>query len=144
MRAGDVLTVLAGETIPADGTILEGRTSIDQSVMTGESIPVDKKEGDTVTSGTTNRFGTFSMRADRACGDSSLQRMIRLAEEADANKAPIVSLADRWATWLVAAALLCALLIWLFTGEFVRAVTALVVFCPCAFILATQIGRAHV
>lgn len=137
VRAGDVLTVLAGETIPADGTILEGQTFIDQSVMTGESIPVDKKEGDTVTSGTTNRFGTFSMRADRACGDSSLQRMIRLAEEADANKAPIVSLADRWATWLVAAALLCALLIWLFTGEFVRAVTALVVFCPCAFILAT-------
>ena len=127
----------AGETIPADGTILEGRTSIDQSVMTGESIPVDKKEGDEVTSGTTNRFGTFSMRADRACGDSSLQRMIRLAEEADANKAPIVSLADRWATWLVVVALLCALLIWLFTGEFVRAVTALVVFCPCAFILAT-------
>ena len=137
VRAGDVLTVLAGETIPADGTILEGRTSIDQSVMTGESIPADKKEGDTVTSGTTNRFGTFSMRADRACGDSSLQRMIRLAEEADANKAPIVSLADRWATWLVAAALLCALLIGFFTGEFVRAVTALVVFCPCAFILAT-------
>ncbi|WP_299302481.1 cation-translocating P-type ATPase [uncultured Fretibacterium sp.] len=137
VRAGDVLTVFAGEMIPADGTILEGRTSIDQSVMTGESIPVDKKEGDTVTSGTTNRFGTFSMRADRACGDSLLQRMIRLAEEADANKAPIVSLADRWATWLVAAALLCALLIWLFTGEFVRAVTALVVFCPCAFILAT-------
>ena len=137
VRAGDVLTVFAGETIPADGTILEGRTSIDQSVMTGESIPVDKKEGDTVTSGTTNRFGTFSMRADRACGDSSLQRMIRLAEEADANKAPIVSLADRWATWLVAVALLCALLIGFFTGEFVRAVTALVVFCPCAFILAT-------
>ena len=73
VRAGDVLTVLAGETIPADGTILEGQTSIDQSVMTGESIPVDKKEGDTVTSGTTNRFGTFSMRADRACGDSSLR-----------------------------------------------------------------------
>ena len=137
VRAGDVLTVLAGETIPADGTILEGRTSIDQSVMTGESIPVDKKEGDAVTSGTTNQFGTFSMRADRACGDSSLQRMIRLAEEADANKAPIVSLADRWATWLVAVALLCALLIGFFTGEFVRAVTALVVFCPCAFILAT-------
>ena len=137
VQAGDVLTVLAGETIPADGTILEGRTSIDQSVMTGESIPVDKKEGDAVTSGTTNQFGTFSMRADRACGDSSLQRMIRLAEEADANKAPIVSLADRWATWLVAVALLCALLIGFFTGEFVRAVTALVVFCPCAFILAT-------
>ena len=137
VQAGDILTVLAGETIPADGTILEGRTSIDQSVMTGESIPVDKKEGDAVTSGTTNQFGTFSMRADRACGDSSLQRMIRLAEEADANKAPIVSLADRWATWLVAIALLCALLIGFFTGEFVRAVTALVVFCPCAFILAT-------
>lgn len=137
VREGDILTVLAGETIPVDGTILEGRTSIDQSVMTGESIPVDKGEGDSVTSGTINRFGTFSMRADRVCGDSSLQRMIRLAEEADENKAPIVSLADAWATWLVVAALACALLTWLLTGEFVRAVTVLVVFCPCAFILAT-------
>lgn len=137
VQVGDVLSVLAGETIPVDGTILEGETSIDQSVMTGESIPVDKKAGDRVTSGTINQFSTFTMRADAVSMDSSLQRMVRLAEEAEENKAPIVTAADRWATWLVVIALSCAVLTWIFTGEFMRAVTVLVVFCPCAFILAT-------
>ncbi|MCR4668743.1 MAG: heavy metal translocating P-type ATPase, partial [Clostridia bacterium] len=135
--AGDTLIVLAGETVPVDGTILEGSTSIDQSVMTGESIPVDKQAGDTVSSGTVNQFSTFTMRADAVSTDSSLQRMIRLAEEAEENKAPIVTAADRWATWLVIIALSCAALTWILTGEFMRAVTVLVVFCPCAFILAT-------
>ena len=137
VQAGDILSVLAGETIPVDGTILEGETSIDQSVMTGESIPVDKKAGDKVSSGTINQFSTFTMRADAVSTDSSLQRMVRLAEEAEENKAPIVTAADRWATWLVVIALSCAVLTWIFTGEFMRAVTVLVVFCPCAFILAT-------
>ena len=134
---GDILTVIAGETIPVDGIILTGETSIDQSVMTGESIPVDKKAGDSVTSGTINQFGTFEMKATRECRDSSLQRMIKLAEEADANKAPIVSLADKWATWMVIAALAISVLTGIVTGEIIRAVTVLVVFCPCAFILAT-------
>ena len=137
VKVGDTLRVLAGETIPVDGTVLEGTTSIDQSVMTGESIPVDKSAGDTVSSGTVNQFGTFTMRADSLSEDSSLQRMVRLAEEAEENKAPIVTAADRWATWLVVIALTCAALTWLFTGQFMRAVTVLVVFCPCAFILAT-------
>ena len=137
VRIGDIVTVIAGETIPVDGTILTGETSIDQSVMTGESIPVDKKAGDTVSSGTVNQFGTFTMRADATSGDSSLQRMIRLAEEAEENKAPIVTAADKWATWLVVIALSCAVITWIVTGEFMRAVTVLVVFCPCAFILAT-------
>ena len=137
VRVGDVLSVLAGETVPVDGTILEGETSIDQSVMTGESIPVDKTVGDTVSSGTINQFGTFTMRADSVSADSSLQRMVRLAEEAEENKAPIVTAADRWATWLVVIALSCAVITWIVTGEFMRAVTVLVVFCPCAFILAT-------
>ena len=137
VQAGDVLSVLAGETIPVDGTILEGETSIDQSVMTGESIPVDKKAGDKVSSGTINQFSTFTMRADAVSTDSSLQRMVRLAQEAEENKAPIVTAADRWATWLVVIALSCAVLTWIITGEFMRAVTVLVVFCPCAFILAT-------
>ena len=137
VRVGDVLNVFAGETIPVDGTILEGETSIDQSVMTGESIPVDKAAGDKVFSGTINQFSTFTMRADAVSTDSSLQRMVRLAEEAEKNKAPIVTAADRWATWLVVIALTCAILTWIFTGEFMRAVTVLVVFCPCAFILAT-------
>ena len=137
VRVGDVMSVLAGESVPVDGTILEGETSIDQSVMTGESIPVDKKPGDTVSSGTMNQYSTFTMRADAVSTESSLQRMVRLAEEAEENKAPIVTAADRWATWLVVIALSCAVLTWIFTGEFKRAVTVLVVFCPCAFILAT-------
>jgi heavy metal translocating P-type ATPase len=98
---------------------------------------VDKSAGDTVSSGTVNQFGTFTMRADSLSEDSSLQRMVRLAEEAEENKAPIVTAADRWATWLVVIALTCAVLTWIFTGQFMRAVTVLVVFCPCAFILAT-------
>lgn len=92
-----------------------------------------------VASGTVNRYGTFTMRAGKVSGDSSLQRMICLAEEAEENKVPIVTLADKWAPGLVVVALLCAIAIWVFTGEFMRAVTALVVFCPCAFILATPV-----
>ena len=137
VKAGDLLSVLAGETIPVDGTIINGETSIDQSVMTGESIPVDKKAGDTVSSGTMNQYGVFTMRADSVSSDSSLQRMIKLAKEAEENKAPIVTAADKWATWLVVIALSCAVITWIVTGEFMRAVTVLVVFCPCAFILAT-------
>jgi len=137
VNVGDILSVLAGETVPVDGTILEGETSIDQSVMTGESIPVDKTAGDTVFSGTINQFGTFTMRADSVSADSSLQRMVRLAREAEENKAPIVTAADRWATWLVVIAFSCAIITWIAAGEFMRAVTVLVVFCPCAFILAT-------
>lgn len=137
VRVGDILSVLAGETIPVDGTVMEGETSVDQSVMTGESIPVDKSAGDKVFSGTVNQYGTFTMRADSVSRDSSLQRMVRLTEEAEENKAPIVTAADRWATWLVIIALSCAVITWLVTGQFMRAVTVLVVFCPCAFILAT-------
>lgn len=137
VKVGDLVTVIAGETVPVDGVILNGETSIDQSVMTGESIPVDKKPGDSVYSGTTNQFGTFRLRATAPSADSSLQRMIRLTQEAEENKAPIVTAADRWATWLVVIALSCAVITWIVTGEFMRAVTVLVVFCPCAFILAT-------
>lgn len=142
VAVGDTLVVLAGETIPVDGVILEGETAIDQSVMTGESIPVDKSPGDRVSSGTVNRFGAFTMRAERVSGDSALQRMVRLVEEAEKNKAPIVTAADRWATWLVVAALFCALITWVVTGIFLRAVTMLIVFCPCSFVLATPTAVA--
>jgi heavy metal translocating P-type ATPase len=142
VAVGDMLTVLAGETIPVDGVMLSGETSVDQSVMTGESIPVDKKVGDELISGTVNQYGTFDMQATKACADSSLQRMIVLANEADANKAPIVGLADKWASWMVVAALVCAAVTGLLSGEFIRAVTVLVVFCPCAFVLATPTAVA--
>lgn len=137
VQVGDTLRVLAGETIAVDGVITKGQTSVDQSVMTGESLPVDKSEGDEVQSGTVNQFGTFDMTAQKVGEDSSLQRMIRLVESADAGKAKIVSLADRWATWIVVIALASAAITWAVTDEVIRAVTILVVFCPCALVLAT-------
>ena len=137
VQAGDVLRVLPGEMIPADGVILHGQTSVDQAVMTGESLPVDKGGGDPVSSGTVNQFGSFDMRAEKVGEDSSIQRMIRLVQSADAGKARIVSMADRWATWIVVTALTAAVLTWMITGEAIRAVTILVVFCPCALVLAT-------
>lgn len=103
VAVGDVLRVLPGETVPVDGEILTGQTSINQAVMTGESLPVDKGPGDEVSSGTVNQFGAFEMRATKVGEDSSIQRMIRLVQSADAGKARIVGLADRWATWIVVA-----------------------------------------
>ena len=134
---GDLLRVLPGETVPVDGVITSGQTSINQAVMTGESLPVDKGVGDDVSSGTVNQFGAFDMRATKVGEDSAIQRMIRLVQSVDAGKAKIVNLADRWATWIVVIALSAALLTWIFTGEIIRAVTILVVFCPCALVLAT-------
>ncbi|HIV23827.1 MAG TPA: cation-translocating P-type ATPase [Candidatus Merdiplasma excrementigallinarum] len=137
VQVGDVLRVLPGETVPVDGVILSGRTSINQAVMTGESLPVDKEAGDEVSSGTVNQFGAFEMKASRVGEDSSIQRMIRLVQSADAGKAKIVGLADRWATWIVVTALTAAVLTWAISGQIIRAVTILVVFCPCALVLAT-------
>ena len=134
---GDRIRVLPGETVPVDGVILSGQTSINQAVMTGESLPVDKAAGDDVSSGTVNQFGAFVMKATKVGEDSSIQRMIRLVQSADAGKAKIVGLTDRWATWIVVIALSAAALTWIFTGEIIRAVTILVVFCPCALVLAT-------
>ena len=137
VKVGDILRVLPGETIPVDGVIVSGQTSVNQAVMTGESLPVDKGAGDEVSSGTLNQFGSFEMRAVKVGEDSSIQRMIRLVQSADAGKAKIVGIADRWATWIVVTALTAAALTWLFTGQIIRAVTILVVFCPCALVLAT-------
>ena len=137
VRVGDRLRVLPGESIPVDGVITSGQTSINQAVMTGESLPVDKTVGDEVSSGTVNQYGAFEMRATKVGEDSSIQRMIRLAQSADAGKARIVGQADRWATRIVVIALTAAALTWLITGEIIRAVTILVVFCPCALVLAT-------
>ena len=137
VKVDDILRVLPGESVPVDGIILSGQTSINQAVMTGESLPVDKKEGDTVSSGTVNQFGAFEMKATKVGEDSSIQRMIRLVQSADAGKAKIVGLADRWATWIVVIALTAAALTWIFTEQIIRAVTILVVFCPCALVLAT-------
>ena len=137
IRAGDILRILPGEAVPADGEIISGNTSVDQSVMTGESLPADKAEGDSVFCGTINLFGTADIRALKAGEDSSLQKLIRLVAEAENKKAPIERIADTWASWLVPAALLTAAAAGIITSDIVRAVTILVVFCPCALILAT-------
>ena len=128
VKIGDTLRVFPGEAIPVDGIILSGETSVNQAVMTGESLPVDKGPGDHVSSGTVNQFGAFLMKTEKVGEDSSIQRMIRLVQSADAGKAKIVSIADRWATWIVVGALTAAALTWLITGEIIRAVTILVVF----------------
>lgn len=137
VQVGNILRVLPGETIPVDGVIISGSTSVNQAVMTGESLPVDKSTGDEVSSGTVNQFGAFEMKAVKVGEDSSIQRMIRLVQSADADKAKIVGIADRWATWIVIIAITAAALTWLISGEIIRAVTILVVFCPCALVLAT-------
>ncbi len=137
VKVGDILRVRPGETVPVDGVIISGQTSINQAVMTGESMPVDKIAGDEVSSGTVNQFGAFDMRAQRVGEDSSIQRMIRLVQSADAGKAKIVGLADRWATWIVVIALTAAVITWAVTGKIIRSVTILVVFCPCSLVLAT-------
>ena len=137
IRPGDILRVLPGETIPADGRVASGETSVDQSVMTGESLPVDKGVGDEVFCGTLNCFGAIDLEVVREGEDSSLWQMIRLVQEAENRQAPMQRIADRCASWLVPAALLIALGAYIAAGNIVTAVTVLVVFCPCALVLAT-------
>ncbi|HAH63808.1 MAG TPA: heavy metal translocating P-type ATPase [Treponema sp.] len=137
VRVGDTLRVLPGETIPVDGVITSGQTSVNQAVVTGESLPADKGPGDDVSSGTVNQFGAFEMKAAKVGEDSSIQRMILLVKSADAGKAKIVTLADKWAVWIVVIALSASVITWLATHELIRSVTVLVVFCPCALVLAT-------
>ncbi len=137
IRRGDILRILPGETIPVDGTIINGETSVDQSIMTGESLPVDKGVGEEVFCGTINRFGSIDISASKVGEDSSLQKLIRMVQEAENKQAPMQRIADRAASWLVPAALLIAVLAYVFTGNIVTAVTVLVVFCPCALVLAT-------
>lgn len=137
-----VVRVLPGETIPVDGEVVSGATSVDEAVVTGEPLPKDKQAGDVVSAGTVNQHGAIDVRATRAGDDGTIARMARLVSSADAGKAHIVHLADRWATWVVAASLSTAILTYLLTGEVLRAVTVLVVFCPCAFVLATPAAVA--
>ena len=137
IKIGDTLRILPGESVPVDGEIIEGTTSIDQSIMTGESLPIDKEVGDDVFCGTMNMYGSIDIKATSLGENSSLQKLIDLVKAADENQAPTQRIADKWATWLVPVALLIAIAVWLITGNIERGVTVLVVFCPCALILAT-------
>ncbi len=137
VQVGDILKVLPGESIPTDGIILYGETSIDQSTLTGESFPVDKTENDEVYSGTINLYGSFTMKTTKISQESSLQKLIRLVESSKPENSKIVRTADKWATIIVVLAFISAILTYLYTFEITRSVTILVVFCPCALVLAT-------
>ena len=137
IQQGDILRILPGETIPVDGIIVNGETSVDQSIMTGESLPVDKGIGEEVFCGTINCFGSIDIAATKVGENSSLQKLIRMVQEAENKQAPMQRIADRVASWLVPVALLIAVLAYVFTRNIVTAVTVLVVFCPCALVLAT-------
>ena len=137
IKIGDTLRILPGESVPVDGEIIRGTSSLDQSIMTGESLPIDKAEGDDVFCGTMNMYGAIDIRATSLGENSSLQKLIDLVKAADEKQAPTQRIADKWATWLVPIALVIAIAAWLATGNIERGVTVLVVFCPCALILAT-------
>ena len=137
IEIGDILKVLPGETIATDGLIESGETSINQSTLTGESVPVDKIKGDKVYSGTINQYGSFTMKSTKESKDSSLQRLIELVESSKPENAKIVRSADRWATVIVVLAFTISILTYIFTRDILRSVTILVVFCPCALVLAT-------
>ena len=137
VRVGDRLRIIPGEHVPVDGKIIFGETSIDQSLVTGESMPVEKKMGDSVFCGTVNYLGTADIVAEKVGNDSSIAQMIRMVREAEARKAPAERMADKAASYFVPAALLLSVLTYFFTGDIMRAVTILVVFCPCALVLVT-------
>lgn len=137
IKKGDILRVRPGESIPVDGVIVHGSTSVDQSIMTGESLPLDKTKGDEVFCGTINCFGSIDIQATQVGKDSSFEKLIALLKDAQKKKAPTQRVVDVWASYLVPIALLISIATYLFTGHIERAVTILVVFCPCALVLAT-------
>ncbi len=142
---GDTVIVRPGQSVPVDGTVIDGQTSVDESMLTGESLPVDKGPGDAVTGGTLNHQGMIRFAARRVGKDTALAQIIRLVQEAQGSKAPIQSLADRVAAVFVPAVILTALAVfviwWAAGGAFVpamvRLVAVLVIACPCALGLAT-------
>jgi Cu+-exporting ATPase len=157
-RPGDLLRVRPGEKVPVDGVIMEGRSAVDESMVTGEPIPVEKTGGDSVTGGTINGAGAFIMRADRVGADTLLAQIVRMVGEAQRSRAPIQRLADAVSSWFVPTVVIIAaltFLIWAFAGPeprmvyaLVNAVAVLIIACPCALGLATPmsvmvgVGRA--
>ncbi|MBB6218293.1 heavy metal translocating P-type ATPase [Anaerosolibacter carboniphilus] len=137
IQVGDILLIKPGESIPIDGVIVSGKSTINQSIITGESMPVDKTVGDEVFVGTLNQLGAIEVKATKVGKDTSLAKLIRLVKDAENKKAPVVRLADKMATIIVPLALFLSIITYMITGDITRAVTILVVFCPCALVLAT-------
>jgi Cd2+/Zn2+-exporting ATPase len=148
LRIGNIVLVRPGERIPIDGIVRKGLTSVDQSSMTGEPIPQEKSVGDAVYAGSLNQNGVVEIEASRVGEDTTLGRVIRLVSEAEAHKPQAMRLIDRYARWFTPTILACSAVAWFLTGDISRAVTILIVGCPCALILAAptaivaSIGRA--
>jgi Cu+-exporting ATPase len=150
VEPGNVLRVRPGEKVPVDGIVSEGRSSVDESMITGEPVPVKKSEGDKVTGGTINGTGSFLMRAERVGADTLLSQIVQMVAEAQRSRAPIQHLADVVAGWFVPAVILCSIVtffIWFFFGPqpalahaIVNAVAVLIIACPCALGLATPMS----
>jgi Cu+-exporting ATPase len=150
VRSGDRLRVRPGERVPVDGAVLEGASAVDESMVTGEPIPVEKKTGDRVTGGTVNATGGFVMRADRVGSDTLLAQIVRMVSEAQRSRAPIQRLADVVASWfvpIVLAAAVITFVVWAWLGPeprfayaIVNAVAVLIIACPCALGLATPMS----
>ena len=137
VQLGDTVRVVPGEIVPVDGVVSSGHTSVNNSILTGESVPMDVGPGDRVSSGTVNMYGSVDIEVDRIGEDSTISRMARIIENADAGKSRVVRTADRWAVYIVVIAFAVAILSYLAFQDIYRSVTVLVVFCPCALILAT-------
>ena len=148
VRKGDVFVVRPGENIPVDGTVLEGVSAVNESALTGESIPVDKNPGDPVSAATVNQSGFLKCEATRVGEDTTLSQIIQMVSDAAATKAPIAKIADRVSGVFVPAVIAIAavtILVWLLTGQTIgfalaRGISVLVISCPCALGLATPVA----
>jgi len=137
VRAGDLVIVRPGEKIPVDGIIQEGRGEINQAPITGESALIAKEPGDAVFGGTLNQLGVLKITVTRTGTETAIAKIIELVRKAQAEKPPIERIADTFAVWFTPAMLALAALVWVLTGQVIRAVTVLVVACPCALVIAT-------
>ncbi|MBI5747842.1 MAG: cation-translocating P-type ATPase, partial [Nitrospinae bacterium] len=140
LKAGDIVVVRPGEKIPVDGVILTGSSSVDQSAITGESIPVEKGIGNDVFAATLNRSGYLEIKTAKVGEDTTLGKIIKLVEEAEAHKAPVQKFADRFTTYFLPSSLSFALITYLISGKAIYAIAVLIAACPCAVGLATPLS----
>ena len=142
VKVGDQLLVKPGEKIPVDGIVTDGHGTVDQATITGESIPVECYSGVSVFGGTIVTMGSIELKATKVGQDTALGHIIKMVREAQASKAPSARIIDSWANWFVPLSLIIAIFVYLITGEIVRGVTILIVFCPCAMLLSTPTAVA--
>src|SRR6266699_1748464 len=137
VHSGDLVLIRSGDRIPVDGTVAMGTASVNQSAITGESLPVEKQVGDIVYAGTLNEVGALEVQTTKVGAETTPGQIRRMVEEAQEQKAPIERILDRYAKFYTPAALILGVLVWWWSGDILRAITILIVFCPCVMVLAT-------